>query len=75
MKPHPNIYEFVEAIQREQATTEIFILQLDAGAQSPRRSLGAISKNRNIKELKDRFVHTNVSLTDYVRGMSAHTNL
>ena len=73
--PHPNIYEFVEDIQREQVATDISLLQLNAGAQLPRRSLPAITNNRKIKELKVRFAQSNVSLANYVRGMSAHINL
>ena len=74
-KLHPNIYEFIEVIQREQAATEISILQLDAGARPPRRGIRAIARDRKIKELKDRFAQNNVSLADHVRGLSAHTNL
>ena len=74
-KPHPNIYEFIQVIQREQAATEISMLQLDAGARPPRRGIRTIARDRKIKELKDCFAQNNVSLTDYVRGMSAHSNL
>ena len=74
-KSHPNIYEFIEVIQREQSSTEIAMLQLQAGAQPPRKGTRAITRDCKIKELKDRFAQNSVSLTDFVRGMSAHTNL
>ncbi len=31
-KAHPNVYEFVEVIQKEQTATEVFLTQLEAGA-------------------------------------------
>ena len=53
-KAHPNVYEFVEVIQKEQ-TTEVSVTQLEAGAHPPRRALKAITRDRNIQELKERF--------------------
>ncbi len=62
-KPHPNIYEFIEVIQREQAATEISMLQLDAGARPPRRGIRAIARDRKIK---DRFAPKKFSLTEII---------
>ena len=44
--------------------------QLEAGAHPPRRTLKAITRDRKIQELKERF-----TLEKYVQGMSAHTNV
>ncbi len=74
-KPHPNIYEFVEVIQREQTTTKVSLSQHEAGAHPSHRALRAINRDRKIKELKARFEGNSLALNEYVRGMSAHTNI
>ena len=71
----PNIYEFVEVIQKEQTATEVFVLQLKAGARPPRRALKAINRDRKIQELKECFDTNKITLEEYVQGMSAHTNV
>jgi len=53
-KKRPNIYEFVEVIQKEQTATEVFVLQ-GAGARPPQRALKAINRDRKIQELKECF--------------------
>ena len=65
----------LSSLQKEQVATETFLVQLDAGAQPPRRAIRAITKDRKIQELKDRFELNTISLDEYVRGMSAHTNI
>ena len=70
-----NAYEFVEVIQKEQTATEVSITQLEAGARPPRRALKAISRDRKIQELKERFDTNKITLEEYVQGMSAHTNV
>ena len=74
-KPHPNIYECVQVFQREQAATEVTIIQIQSGARPPRRTKQAILKDQKIKQLKERFVNNLISLQDYVIGMSSHTNI
>ena len=56
-KAHPNFYEFVEIIQKEQTATKVFMLQLEAGTRPPRRTLKVKAINRDIKlqELKECF--------------------
>ena len=51
----PNIYEFVKVIRKEQTVTEVFVLQLEAGARPTRTALKAINRDRKIQELKERF--------------------
>ena len=53
---HPNIYEFVQVIQKEQIVTEVFVLQLEAGARPPQRTLKAINTDRKIQELKNALI-------------------
>ena len=55
-KAHPNIYEFVQVIQKEQTVTEVFVLQLEAGARPPQRTLKAINTDRKIQELKNALI-------------------
>ena len=49
--------------------------QLEAGARPPRRALKAITRDRKIQELKERFDTNTITLEGYVQGMSAHTNV
>ena len=72
-KAHPNVFELVEIMKQEQADTEVSIAQLAAGAQAPRRAKKSITKDKRIEELKNRFSQDNITLGEYVRGMSAHT--
>ncbi len=74
-KPHPNIYEFVEVIQKEQTTTEVSLTQLAAGARPPRCTQRAINRDRQIKELKEHFEANSITLHELVRGMLAHINI
>ncbi len=71
-KLHPNIYEFVEVILKEQTKTEVSLTQLAAGARPPRCTQRAINRDRKIKELKERFEANSITLHEFVRGMSAH---
>ena len=59
----------------EPTVTEVFVLQLEAGARSPRRALKAINRDRKIQALKERFDTNKITLEGFVQGMSAHTNV
>ena len=74
-KAHPNVFEIVETFKKEQASTEVSLAQLAAGAAPPRRRRRVIQRDRKINELKQRFTSNAISLHDYVSGVSAHTNL
>ena len=41
----------------------------------PRRAKKTITRDKRIKELRDRFVAGQSSLSDYILGMSHHTNI
>ena len=71
-KAHPNVYEFVEVIQKEQTAT---ITQLEAGACPPRRTLKAIKRDRKIQEHKEHFDTNTIMWEEYVQRMSTHTNV
>ena len=74
-KAHPNIYEFVEVIKKEQTATEILIAQLGAGATVPKRSSKTIVTDKKIKELRDRFDQNDISVEEYLHGVSYHISL
>ena len=52
--------------------TEVRIAQLDTGSQPPKRAKRSIDKDKKIGELKSRFSQDQISLEEYVRGISAH---
>ena len=54
-KVNPNIYEFVDVIQNEQTVTEVFVLQLEARARTPGRTLKATNKEK-YKNLKNTLI-------------------
>ena len=74
-KTHPNIFKCVEIFQREQTSTEISLQQLSTGSKPPRRTLKSITRDKKITELKNRFSNNAISLSEYVAGMAAHTNI
>ena len=51
-KAHPNIYEMLELLQKEQATTEVTISQLEAGGIVRARTLKWVKRDEKIEKLK-----------------------
>ena len=72
-KAHPNIFEIVEVFKKEQASTEVSLTQLSAGAAPPRRRRRVLLRDRLVTELQQRFTSNSISLEDYLSGVSAHT--
>jgi len=72
-KPHLNVFKLVEIFKQEQSDTEVSIAQLDTGSQPPKRAKKSVDKHKKIEELKSRFSQDQISLEEYVRGISAHT--
>ena len=70
---HPNVFELVEIFKQEQSDTELSIAQLDTGSQPPKRAKKSVDKDKKIGELKNRFSQNEITLEEYVRGISAHT--
>ena len=70
-KAHPNVFELIKIFKQEQSSTEVSIAQLEAGSQSPKRAKKSVEKDNKIGELKSRF--DQISLQEYIRGISAHT--
>ena len=74
-KAHPNVYEIVEILKREQGVTEITITQLASGAIPPRRGKKSTDKDKRIQELNQRFSEKTITLEEYVQGIFGHTNI
>ncbi len=74
-KTHPNVYEIVRTFKMEQAAAEVSVAQLQAGARPPPKPRATLEKNRKIAELKRRFIGNEISLAQYIKGLSGHTNL
>ena len=70
-KAHPNVCELVEIFKQEQSSIEVSIAQFEAGSQPPKRAKKSVEKDNKIGELKSRF--DQISLEEYIRGISAHT--
>ena len=58
-----------------EVVTEVAISQLTSGAQAPKRARRTVAKEKRITELKRRFDENLISLAEYIRGLSGHTNL
>ena len=67
------MFELVEIFKQEQSDTEVSIAQLDTGSQPPKRAKKSIDKDKKIGELKSRFSQNEITLEEYVRGISVHT--
>ena len=65
-KAHPNLYEFIEIIQREQAVTEVTIQQLEGGGRLRAKRRKIIQHEENIKRLTDDFVAGNRTLESFL---------
>ena len=55
-KVHPNIFETVGSFKKEQASTEVSLVQLAAGVAPPRHCRRVIRREQMIAELKQ-YVH------------------
>ena len=64
-KPHPNIFEIVDVINREQATTEMKLKHY-AGATQPPRKKRYIRRDEKICKLFERFQNGESSLAEYI---------
>ena len=61
-KPHPNIFEIIDVIKKEQATTEMKLEQFAAGATQPSRKKRHIQRDEKICKLCECFQNGESSL-------------
>ena len=69
-KAHPNLYEFIEIIQKEQAVTEVTIQQLEEEGRLRAKRRKAVQHEENIKRLTDDFVVGNRTLESFLSSIS-----
>ena len=74
-KPHPNIYSWVEFIQREEAVTKAKIQTLRLGATSCPQRHCVKEKEKRIEVLFDCFNGGTLSLDDYLEAIKHLTGL
>ena len=74
-KAHPNVFEIVKNFIKEQASTQVSLVQLATSAAPPGCHRKVIQRDRMIAELHHRFASNLVSIEEYLSGVSAHTNL
>ena len=69
-RPHPNIYQLVDAIKEEQALTELTAVQLEAGSQPPRRKRRYIAVNERLDRLKKAYIDGEKSIDQFIVGVA-----
>ena len=69
-KHHSNIWEFLLAIQTEQASTEVQIYQMGAGMNVGRRNAKYARVTRNIRNLRRRYANGQLNTARFIRGIS-----
>ena len=74
-KAHPNLYEIIEVMKKEQATSEIKLQQLEMGGRAPHRKKRFVEKDKRILTLFERFKNGEYSLSDYLDAIKYQTGL
>lgn len=69
-KLHPNIYQFVEALIKEQQITKTTLAQIAAGARVVRKNRVYEDINKRIFALKERYDNGDIDVHQYLRGIS-----
>ena len=67
---NPNLYEFIEIIQREQAATEVTIQQLEEGDRPRAKRRKGVQHEKNIKSLTNDIMAGNRSLESFLSSIS-----
>ena len=71
-KPHPNVYELVEVIKREESITTMKVQQ---GASLAPRRRRLREKERRLQSLFQRFELRTISIDDYLETVKHLTGL
>ena len=74
-KAHPNVYELVEVIQKEESVTTMKVQQLVAGASQPPRRRKIKDRERKIQTLFQRLELGNITLGGFLDAIKYHTGL
>ena len=74
-KPHPNIFAWIDYIQREEAVTKAKIQSFRSGATARPRRRRMKEKEKRIQTLFDRFNAGGVTLDEYLSAIKHLTGL
>lgn len=74
-KPHPNIYSWVEYIQREEAVMKAKLANFRSGVTVRPRRRRMKEKEKRIQRLFDRFNGGTITLDDYMDAIKHLTGL
>lgn len=74
-RPHPNIFSWIEYIQREEAVTKAKIQCLRSGATARPRRRRMKEKEKRIQTLFDRFNSGGMTLNEYLAAIKHLTGL
>jgi hypothetical protein len=69
-KHHPNIWEFLLTIQKEQASTEVQMQQMAAGMNVGRHNAKYESVTKRIRTLRRRYANGQLNTAQFIRGIS-----
>ena len=65
-KFHPNFFEFIAEIKKQQEKFEIDFIKLGSGEIIKRRKLKSMEMDKKIKLLKDRFLAEEITVFEYI---------
>lgn len=68
-----NVYELVDVIKREEATSKLKLQQYESGAVLPARRRKVGERERRLTVLIDRFNNGNMSLDDFLEAVKHQT--
>ncbi len=68
-KPHPNIYELIEDIKEEEATTRMKMQLFESESQLPPRRRTVREKERRVQALFDRWNTGAMSTNDFLSAI------
>uniref|UniRef100_A0A915I7I5 Uncharacterized protein n=1 Tax=Romanomermis culicivorax TaxID=13658 RepID=A0A915I7I5_ROMCU len=69
-KNHPNLFECINTIKREQNLTEAFISQIDGGQSVVRKNKMYEIIDRRIRNLDQRFLDGYINTVEYLKGIA-----
>ena len=69
-KAHPNLFEFIEVIQKEQATTEVTIEQLSGAGRVRAKKSKVVRHEETIKKLMEEFTGGIRTLESFLSSLS-----
>ena len=74
-KPHPNIFSWIEYIQREETVSKTKIQNFSSGATALSRRRRMKVKEKRIQTLFDRFNAGDMTVEEYLASIKYHTGL